>query len=181
MAGGTGIADTLALQGGTVTLGAASSLTQTAGTLALTGPGTLEDDGSLVVAGGTLRCLGRDGRHRRSHAGARRVAAELGLLGGGLTVTVEAGATLDVGTLGGNAVVSVDAGAWVTIKAMAGAPTLSFAGSSAFVVLPGTGALPVTLQNLVAGDQIDFVTVSSNPGQGVRRTAARPRRAARST
>ena len=143
-AGGSNVADTLALRNGVVTLGAASSLMLTAGALNVTGPGTLANDGSIGVAAGTL---------------------DIAALAGSGGVTVGAGATLEVGTLSGAETVTLDAGARLTIAALAGAPTIDYAGI-ALVVLPGTGALPVTLQNLTAGDLIDFTGVSGVPSPG---------------
>ncbi len=175
--------DTLALTGGTVTLGAAAVLTQTAGTLDLAGPGTLEDEGAITVAAGTLVASAALVGAGTIAVAAGATLTESALLGGGQVVTlgtgavlgaatlggsadvtVGAGATLVVGTFAGDATVSVDPGARVTIEAMAGTPTLSFGGGSTFVVLPGTGDLPVILQNLAAGDLLDFADVSSTAG-----------------
>ncbi|MDA8249199.1 MAG: Hint domain-containing protein, partial [Rhodospirillales bacterium] len=98
-------------------------------------------------------------------AGAALTAAQLG---GSLDIVVGSGATLQVGTLGGHAVVTVEAGARVSIAALSGAPTIDYAAAPALVALPGTGALPVTLQNLGSGDLLDFVGVSSSvPSSGL--------------
>jgi hypothetical protein len=160
------VTDTLELSGGTVTLAPSASLVAGGATLDVTGPGTLENNGAITVSAGVLAVGAAIEGTGAITLAAGTTLADTAALGGSLAVTVGSNAVLDVGTLEGNAVVTVEAGARVTIDALAGAPTIDFAGSPALVVLPGTGALAVTLRGLTAGDLIDFTSVSSNAPPG---------------
>lgn len=181
-AGGSGISDTLLLPAGVVTLTPTAAITVAGGTLALVGPGMLEADGLLNVAAGTLGITAPlDGTGTIALAagatlidsnalGGSLVVAtgsnavvSIATLAGNAEITAAAGVNLDIGTLADNAAVTLDADARVTIEALAGTPTISFGGGPALAVLPGTGALPVTLLNLTGGDVIDFASVSSTP------------------
>ena len=171
---------TVDLAGGTVVLGTDAALFAAGSLLDLLGPGILEDDGSVSVLSGKLAATAAIGGSGGITLAAGTTLGESSALAGGLAVsvgsnavlgaatvtdgvevTVGAGATLDLGTLEGDAVVTLEAGARATIDALAGAPTIVFEGV-ALVTLPGTGALPVTLQNLGPGDLIDFSAVSSS-------------------
>jgi hypothetical protein len=157
-----GTADTLALLGGTVTLGATSSFTLAAGTFDAIGPGALEVDGSLVISDGFFGFTGTlvGTGHASVAPGATLGASSLA---GALSITVGPNAVLGAAALGGSPNITLDAGASATFDALSGSPTIDFAGGPALLVLPDTGRLAVTLQNLGPGDLVDFTAVSSKP------------------
>ncbi len=180
-------ASTLTLLGGTLTVSGPGTLADdgsisvNAGTLSL--GAALIGSGSLAVAAGaTLLDSGTVGGTLTITLGANAAMQAATLEGGAVTlgtgatlsatqldggaVSVGQNATLSAGTLGGTATITLDAGSAATITALSGSPTVDFAGGSALLVLPGTGAVGVTLIGLAATDLIDFTGVSSTPAQG---------------
>jgi len=142
-AGYSYINDQITALGGTVTLGADVSITQTSGDLSLAGPGVFEIDGTINVQAGTLDVATLlTGSYDLIFAAAAMLSVT-GTLGGAGTITLAGGASLDIGHVDGSAMVTID---------LTGGPHKIGVGGN------GGG---VMLQGLQAGDVLDLTALGS--------------------
>ena len=120
-------------------------------------PGATPAAGGTVTLGHAFTLTANVAGSTVDIAGAASTVINSGLL------TVNAASLIVGATLDGGGTLALANGAAVTLDALAATatPTVDFGAGSALLVVPGTGALGLTLVNLHAGDVLDFLSVSS--------------------